>query len=442
MKTTRGPQSMVAALLVLLLLPATAPLSANGLKTARPEEVGMSSERLDRIGERMQAYVDSGEIPGALAMVMRRGKVVYSDEWGFADREKKVPMKPDTLFRIYSMTKPITGVGVMILHEEGHFQLTDPVAKYLPELAKLEVRDEETNTGTGEVTVHSHPARNPMTIRDLLRHTAGFTYGFFGNTEVDQMYREQGILWDDKDIAETVRKLGKGPLRYEPGTRWHYSVAVDVQGRLIEVLSGQPLDQFLKERIFEPLEMKDTSFTVPDEDWDRLAVLYSPEGTGEGNDLFLTSEGGIKPLAPAQDRANRNYREGATHFSGGGGLVSTATDYLRFAQMMLNGGQLDGERILSRKSVELMTTDHLGDIPGLWSPGYGFGLGFAVLTDVGATGALGSVGEYNWGGAAGTRFWVDPKEELIGIYMIQILPHTGLQYGTEFRSFTYQAISD
>jgi CubicO group peptidase (beta-lactamase class C family) len=219
MKTLRHSRVAAATIVVSLLL--AGPALANGIKTAKPEEVGLSQERLDRIGERMQSYVDSGEIPGALALVARHGKIAYFETWGLADREKKVPMKPDTLFRIYSMSKPITSVGVMILHEEGHFQLTDPVSKYLPELAKLEVRDEMTDPGTGEVTVHSHPARNPMTIRDLLRHTAGFTYGFFGNTQVDQMYRDQGILWDDKDIAETVRKLGKVPLRYEPGTRWH-----------------------------------------------------------------------------------------------------------------------------------------------------------------------------------------------------------------------------
>jgi CubicO group peptidase (beta-lactamase class C family) len=341
------------------------------------------------------------------------------------------------------MSKPITGVGLMILHEEGKFQLTDPVAKYLPELAKLEVREERTDPATGEVTVHTHPARNPITVRDLLRHTAGFTYGFFGDTEVDRRYRESGILLEDKNLAETVTKLGQLPLLFEPGTQWHYSVAVDVQGRLIEVLSGKPLDRFLEERVFAPLGMSDTSFTVANKEWKRLAILYSPEGTGSGSDLFLTASGGKKPLVPADpDRADRGYREGGTYFSGGGGLVSSAVDYLHFAQMLLNGGELDGKRILSRKSVELMTTDHLGDIPGLWSPGYGFGLGFAVLEDVGATGALGSVGEFNWGGAAGTRFWVDPKEGLIGIYMIQILPHTGLPYGTEFRSFTYQAISD
>jgi CubicO group peptidase (beta-lactamase class C family) len=441
MNKRRLPMASASLLAVLLL--AAGPVAANGFKPAKPEEVGLSSERLDRIGERMQAYVDSGEIPGALALVARQGKIAYFEQWGFADREQKVPMKPDTLFRIYSMTKPITAVGVMILHEEGHFQLNDPVAKYLPELAKLEVRDEETNNATGEVVVHTHPARNPITIRDLLRHTAGFTYGFFGNTEVDRMYREQEVLVGDKDIAETVRKLGAMPLRYEPGTRWHYSVAVDVQGRLIEVVSGKSLDQFFRERIFEPLGMDDTYFAVPDQKWDRVAVLYSPEGTGEGSDLFLAADGKKKPLVPADpERADRGYRQGATHFSGGGGLISSALDYLRFAQMMLNGGELDGTRILSRKSVELMTTDHLGDIPGLWSPGYGFGLGFAVLEDVGATGALGSVGEYNWGGAAGTRFWVDPEEKLIGIFMIQILPHTGLEYGTEFRSFAYQAIAD
>jgi CubicO group peptidase (beta-lactamase class C family) len=441
MKTRR--LASIAAAVLGVLLSITAPLRANGIKTTKPEEVGLSSERLARIGQRMQAYVDSGEIPGAVALIARHGKIAYFEHWGFADREHQAAMKPDTLFRIYSMSKPITSVGLMTLYEEGKFQLTDPVAKYLPELAKLEVRDEETNPTTGEVVVHTHPARNPITIRDLMRHTAGFTYGFFGDTDVDKMYREQGLLLEDKDLAQMVTKLGKLPLRFEPGTRWHYSLAVDVQGRLIEVLSGKPLDQFLKERIFEPLGMTDTSFTVPDQEWGRLAILYSPEGTGTGSDLFLNAKGGKKPLVPADpNRADRGYRQGATFFSGGGGLVSSATDYLHFAQMMLNGGQLDGARILSRKSVELMTTDHLGNIPGLWSPGYGFGLGFAVLKDVGASGALGSVGEFNWGGAAGTRFWVDPKEDLIGIYMIQILPHTGLPYGDEFRSFTYQAISD
>ena len=274
-------QSAAAALLIVALVVA-APIRANGIKTAKPEEVGLSSERLARIGERMQAYVDSGEIPGAVALIARHGKIAYFEHWGLADREKKVEMKPDTLFRIYSMSKPITGVGLMILHEEGKFQLTDPVAKYLPELAKLEVREEEKNPVTGEVTVHTHPARNPITVRDLMRHTAGFTYGFFGDTDVDRMYRESGILLEDKDLAQTVTKLGKLPLRFEPGTQWHYSVAVDVQGRLIEVLSGKPLDQFLKERIFEPLGMNDTSFAVANKDWNRLAILYSPEGTGYG----------------------------------------------------------------------------------------------------------------------------------------------------------------
>lgn len=431
----------VAGLIITLAL--TTPLGAADFASVRPEEVGLSSERLQRIDARMQAYVDSGEIPGALAVVARRGKIAYAEQWGFADREKKLPMAPDTLFRIYSMSKPVTSVALMMLYEEGRFQLSDPVSRYLPEFARLEVLDEEPNPATGTVRTHTHPARNTMTIRDLLRHTAGFSYGFFGNTEVDRLYREQTILWEDKTIAETVRKLGQLPLRYEPGTRWHYSVSVDVQGRLIEVLSGKPLDRFLRERIFEPLGMQDTAFTVPDREWSRLAVLYSPEGTGEGIDLFLRSGGGKKPLVAANESGIlANFRQGATHFSGGGGLVSTAMDYLRFSQMLLNGGQLDAVRLLSRKTVELMTTDHLGDIPGFWSPGYGFGLGFAVLKDVGASGAPGSVGEYNWGGAAGTRFWVDPQEELIGIYMIQILPHTGLEYGTEFRNLTYQAIAD
>ena len=242
---SRRLESTVAVLTAVLLLLA-APALANGFKIVKPEEVGLSSERLALIDERMQSYVDSGEIPGAVALIARHGKIAYFDYWGMADREKKVEMKPDTLFRIYSMSKPVTSVGLMILHEEGLFQLNDPVAKYLPELAKLEVREETTDPLTGEVTVSTHPARNTMTVRDLMRHTAGFTYGFFGNTEADRMYREQGLVVGDKDLAETVTKLGKLPLLYEPGTRWHYSVAVDVQGRLIEVLAGKPLDQFLR----------------------------------------------------------------------------------------------------------------------------------------------------------------------------------------------------
>ena len=420
-----------------------APALGNGLETVEPEAVGLSSERLARIGEHMQAYVASGEIPGAMALIARRGKVAYLDSWGWADREGKVKMRDDDIFRIYSMSKPITSVGVMILHEEGHFQLSDPVSEYLPELAKLQVMEEESRRGSEETTVRTHPARRPITIRDLLRHTAGMTYGFFGDTKVDRMYREQGVLREDKNIAETVEKLGQLPLRFEPGTRWHYSVAVDVQGRLIEVISGQSFDRFLEERILGPLGMSDTGFVVPDAKQDRFAVLYSPEGTTDSSDVFLRARSGKQPLVPAPaERADDGYREGATFFSGGGGLASTAHDYLRFAQMMLNGGTLDGRRILSRKSVELMTTDHLGDIPGHGRAGHGFGLGFSVLTDLGEYGALGSVGTYNWGGAAGTRFWIDPVEELIGIFMIQIIPHAGLDYGTEFRNLTYQAIAD
>ncbi|MCH8334005.1 beta-lactamase family protein [Candidatus Sumerlaeota bacterium] len=409
----------------------------------KPEHVGLSSKRLERIDKLMKRYVNEKRISGALGLIARHGEVVYLNTWGESDREAGKPMTPDTIFRIYSMSKPITSVAVMILHEEGRFMLTDPVAKFLPELANMTVMTEDADPSSGGSVVREFAASNPITIQDLLRHTAGLTYGLFGNTRVDQMYRERGVLLEDRDIAETVAKLGKLPLLFEPGTTWHYSVAVDVLGRLIEVVSGQGFDEFLKQRIFDPLEMNDTGFFVPPEKLDRFAQLYAPKGTQQDAEAWLRGVTSVDEIVPADPSVSDGFVRPPTHQSGGGGMVSTAGDYLRFCQLMLNGGELEGVRILSRKSVELMTTDHLGDIPmGLGRTGYGFGLGFAVAVDQGQIGTLGSVGEYNWGGAAGTRFWVDPKEDLIGIFMVQIIPHTGLNFGTEFKLLTYQAIAD
>ena len=438
------PRPNLALLLLLLALLWSRPAVADGdAPLVKPEHVGLSSKRLERIDKLMMRYVDEKRIAGALGLIARHGEVVYLNTWGESDREAGKPMTPETIFRIYSMSKPITSVAVMILHEEGRFMLTDPVAKFLPELANMTVMTEDADPSSGGSVVREFAASNPITIQDLLRHTAGLTYGLFGNTRVDQMYRERGVLLEDRDIAETVAKLGKLPLLFEPGTTWHYSVAVDVLGRLIEVVSGQGFDEFLKQRIFDPLAMNDTGFFVPPEKLGRFAQLYAPKGTQQDAEAWLRGVTSVDEIVPADPSISDGFVRPPTYQSGGGGLVSTAGDYLRFCQLMLNGGELEGVRILSRKSVELMTTDHLGDIPmGLGRNGYGFGLGFAVAVDQGQIGTLGSVGEYNWGGAAGTSFWVDPKEDLVGIFMVQIIPHTGLNYSAEFKLLTYQAIVD
>ena len=433
-------QLLISLLLVLLALsanPVTGKINSDP-PTVAPEEVGLAGSRLAYIGSVMNRHVAEKQIPGAAGLIARRGKIAYQEAFGMADVEAGKPMRLDSIHRIYSMTKPITSVAVMMLYEEGKFQLNDPVAKYLPEFAKMQVGIEEKDPQTGKPALKTVPARRPVTVRDLLRHTAGLTYGFFGDTLIDREYRKARIL-SDLNLAEFVTHLTQIPLLHEPGTRWHYSVSVDVLGRLVEVLSGKSFDQFLQERIFTPLDMRDTGFYVPADKKDRFAKLYSP-----------TRDGKIQPAVICATRqecvekfpnAVPSYLEPPTLFSGGGGLVSTAYDYLRFCQMLLNKGQYDGKRLLSRKTVQLMTSDNLGNIPGM-GPGSGFGLGFAVSKAPGEAGMMGSAGEYNWGGAAGTKFWIDPQEELIGIFMIQILPHTGLEYGSEFRVLTYQAIAD
>jgi CubicO group peptidase (beta-lactamase class C family) len=433
--------SLLMVLLALSVNPVIGPSSGAAYSdppAVTPEEVGLASSRLAHIRTVMNRHVAEKQIPGAAGLIARRGKIAYQEAFGMADVEAGKPMRLDTIHRIYSMTKPVTSVAVMMLYEEGKFQLNDPVGKYLPEFAKMQVAIDEKDPQTGKPTLKTAPAKRPITVRDLLRHTAGLSYGFFSDTLVDQEYRKARIL-SDLNLAEFVTNLSKIPLLHEPGARWHYSVSVDVLGRLVEVLSGKPFDQFLQERIFAPLDMRDTGFYVPADKKDRFAKLYSP-----------TKDGKIQPAVICATRqecvekfpnAVPSYLEPPTLPSGGGGLVSTAYDYLRFCQMLLNKGQYDGKRLLSRKTVQLMSSDNLGTIPGM-GPGAGFGLGFAVSKAPGEAGMMGSPGEYNWGGAAGTRFWIDPQEELIGIFMIQILPHTGLEYGSEFRVLAYQAIAD
>jgi CubicO group peptidase (beta-lactamase class C family) len=429
--------------LALLLLIGSLAHAADSLPTTKPEKVGLSAERLARIDRLMEGYVESDRLPGALGMIARQGKVAYLRTWGMRDRETGTPMTPDTIFRIYSMSKPITSVAVMILFEEGHFRLKDPIGRFIPELADLEVMQESKDPETGGTTVTTFKSKRQITIQDLLRHTAGLTYGIFGNTTVDRMYREAEIMRRDETLAEMVARLGELPLLYEPGTTWHYSVADDVLGRLVEVVSGMPFDEFLEKRLFGPLGMTDSGFWVPPAKQGRFAQLYSPDGTEYNEEAFLRRAGDPHVVVPSDPRASERYLSKPKFFSGGGGMVSTASDYMRFCLMMLNGGELDGTRILSRKTVELITADHLSGLAmPTPRPGYTFGLGFAVAEDRGIIAALGSEGEYNWGGAAGTRFWIDPREQLVGVFMVQIIPHLKLRYGEEFRHLSYQAIAD
>ena len=396
--------------------------TAGEIPRADPAQVGLSQERLDRITGALQSDVDRGHLAGAIGVVARRGKIAYWETVGMADRENGRAMSDDTIFRIYSMTKPIVGVALMTLYEEGKFGLRDPVKNYIPELGGLEVLD-----GGGTTK-----ARREMTVQDLMRHTAGMGYGG-GDTVADEKFRDLNVLGDNRSIDDFIQKLAQIPLKHHPGSAWEYSVSVDVQGRLIEVLSGQDLATFMDERIFGPLDMRDTGFTVPEEKKGRFVQMYAKTEDGEG----------IEPASA--DRSSGYYDYESKWFSGGGGLVSTTRDYLRFCQMLLSGGTLGGERILSRKTIELMTRDHVAGTrraSQVLSDGYGFGLDFAVHVDRAASGINGSLGEYNWGGLAGTNFWIDPTEEMIGLYMIQLLPPRFSDGRTQFKRLAYQAIAD
>ena len=407
------------------------PAAAQSLPRAEvPEEVGLSSERLGRIGHAFGAWAEEGRIAGGVGLVVRDGKIAYLDGWGMRDLAAADPMEPDDIFRIYSMTKPVTSVAVLMLYEEGRFLLTDPVGALLPELADVRVARLGERTPEGDVA--TEPAGRAVTIQDLLRHTSGLSYGIFSTSAVDSLYLEAGLvgrtgtLLGPPTLEALVSELGGLPLMFQPGTRWHYSLATDVLGRLVEVVSGQPFDRFLSERIFEPLGMDDTGFWVPGPDLPRLTRTY---GHGEPERSLVLGD-------------TLTFTQPPTIPSGGGGLVSTASDYARFAQMLLGGGELDGVRILGPKTVELMTTDHLGAIErgGLLDPGWGFGLGVAVKTEPGLDGTSGSVGNYSWIGLHGTGFWVDPAERLVGVFLVQIYPNRDIDFRRRFQSLVYQAI--
>jgi CubicO group peptidase (beta-lactamase class C family) len=400
---------------------------AQSLPSAKPEQVGLSSERLNRITATLKADADKGVIPGAVVLVARHGKVVLFESVGVRNPETKAPMTKDSIFRIYSMSKPITSVAAMTLFEEGRFSLAEPVSKYIPQLGGLKVGVEKPDA-SGKPTLELVPAQRNMTIHDLFRHTSGLTYGFFGNTLVKKMYVDNKVWNDYPSNAELIDRLAKFPLAYQPGTTWDYSHSTDVLGRVVEVISRQSLYQFEKERLLDPLGMKDTSFYVTDKSKQDRIVEPFPNDRNFGIDADFNDP----RVAQAWE-------------SGGGGMVATAMDYARFAQMLLNGGTLDGKRILSPKTVTYMGADHLGTSinPGsLYLPGagFGFGLGFAVRKDAGVSPFAGTVGELNWGGAGGTYFWVDPKEDLFVVFMMQS-PKQRVPYRYLLKEMVYAAVT-
>ncbi len=418
-------------LLVLMITVAVIPALGQGLPTATPESVGLSAQRLERIGALMQKNIDDGRLAGTVTLVARHGKVAWFKAQGMADREAGKAMTPDALFRICSMSKPITSTAVMLLYEDGRFLLNDPVSKFLPEFKDMKVL---AKTPSGQS--YTIPASRQITIRHLLTHTSGLTYNW--NPDLGALYRDanvaHGLLQYDRRIGDSVRALAGLPLLFNPGERFEYSLAIDVLGYLVEVVSGMPLDEFFRKHIFEPTGMKDTCFFVPDEKVARLAAAYTwYDGKGLGRFPDKPINEGTFSYS-----ADYPYRGPKKLFAGGAGLCSTASDYARFCQMILNGGKLDGTRLLSRKTVELMTHDQLGKV----SPDSGFGLGFGISGEKGPLDEIASPGSYGWGGFFYTEFVIDPKEELIAIFMAQLHPTGGLNISQIFKVLAYQSIID
>lgn len=395
-----------------------------GLPTASPEQVGMSSKRLARITEVFKEDVAKGRFAGAVMLVARDGKVVYLEAIGQSDPVAGTAMHKDSIFRFYSMTKPITAVAVMMLVEEGRLQIGEPVSKYLPQLGQRQVGVEKADA-SGKPVLAMEPAKREITVQDLLRHTSGITYAVFGKSMVKDLYKANGVLASNVSMEEFINRLAKVPLAYQPGTTWEYGNSYEVLGRLVEVISGKTLGQFFSERILGPLKMKDTAFFVSADKLARVAQPGKDPVSGQVPQMLDMT----KP--PAGD-------------AGGQGLASTAADYVRFTQMLLNGGELDGVRILGRKTVEFMTANQLdGTIsPGpayLPGPGVGYGLGVSVRKEQGIAATAGSVGEYGWGGYGGTSFWVDPRERLIGIGLVQ-MPSQQQYVARALKTLTEQAI--
>lgn len=426
----------VRAVLIAALAMLASGVVADALPPApSPAAAGFSAARLQRLTNKFEGDVRSGAIPGAVVLIVRNGKVAYFKTFGERDRAANAPMQPDSIFRIASMTKPVTTMAALMLVEEGRLQLADPVSRYLPELRQLQVGVERTDAAGGERTLALEPARREMTVQDLMRHTSGMTYGPFGDSLVQRAYRAANTMDDQQTNAQMIGKLSKLPLAYQPGTMFEYGMSTDVLGRIVEVISGQDLNQFIAQRIAKPLSLSNTGFLL---DAAQTARLAEPQRDKNASPIIL----GYNPARPPK------------WFSGGGGLLSTAEDYARFSQMLLNGGELDGVRILSRKMVELMTSNHLPpDIGygaftlelGLTAPlpqlGQGYGLGVGVRKEQGRSPVPGSIGDYFWGGATGPYFWIDPKEQLIAIMMMQ---EPNIQRRTYYRSvmrnLVYQAL--
>jgi CubicO group peptidase (beta-lactamase class C family) len=416
-------RAILHAVLTILLL--GTPLLAQELPTAIPETVGMSSERLERITETLAQYVRESRLAGAATLVLRDGNVVYSDAIGYRDREAGSAMTTDAIFRIASQTKALVSVGIMMLQEEGKLLITDPVSRYLPAFGRTAVAEPREGGGYDVV-----PARRQITLRDLLTHTAGIAYG---SGPGGDRWEAAGITgWyfghRDEPIQETVSRMAALPFQAHPGERFVYGYNTDILGAVIEVVSGVTLEQFVIERIFVPLDMRDTHFYLPPSKRNRLATVYGLRG-----DLERAPDG-------AGMEAQGQYVDGPrASFSGGAGLLSTTRDYGRFLQMLLNGGELNGRRLLSPTTVDLMTQDHIGDIDR--GPGMGFGLGFSIREDVGAAGQPGSVGEFGWGGAYHSTYWVDPVERLVVVYLTQVIPASGLDDQAKLRALVYGSVT-
>ena len=401
--------------------------------TASPESVGLTSAGLDRLDRHIARYIDANAIPGGLALVARRGEVAHFSVQGRADIENAVPLAPDTIFRIWSMTKPLTSIAVMQLFERGDLQIDDPVHRYIPSWEKLGVYESGQYP---DITTRA-PDR-PMTIRDLLSHQSGLSYGNLDVSPTDEAYLQVDIRRAGTTLDQLIERLGNLPLKFSPGTRWNYSLSTDVCGYLIQLITGQSLDEYFNENIIGPLGMTDTAFWVPPEKVDRLAVSYTPADGGG--------------LAIYDDPRKVTFVDPPAMLSGGGGLTSTADDYWRFAQALSNGGELDGARIIGRKTLQLMTVNHLAggaDLPavayGQWTEpefhGLGFGLGFSVTLDPAARQVTGSAGEYSWSGAASTTFFVDPAEELVFIFMTQLMNPPSRRLHRELRTIVYSALT-
>lgn len=411
----------------LILVVFSSSIVAQNLTQATPEEVGMSTERFERLTNTFQTYVDNGQLPGSVVLVARKGKIAYWNSFGKSDMENNKAMTKDVIFRIASQTKAIVSVGVMMLQEEGKLLITDPVGKYIPEFMETTVAE---STGDGKYKVVK--AKRPITIRDLLSHSAGIGYG---EGVAKEEWKKAGIQgWyfahREEPVLETIRRMAALPMDAHPGEQFVYGYNTDILGALIEVVSGMPLDQYLKTKITDPLGMNDTHFYLPKDKVGRFTTVYSSTNNGLER---APNKGGMVDQGQYVDGPRKS-------FSGGAGFLSTALDYAKFLQMMLNRGEYNGQRILSPKTVELMTTAYLQDDMFPWNPGVGFGLGFSVVTDFAAKGNMGSNGEFAWGGAYHSTYWVDPKEELVVVYFTQVIPAFGVDDHDKLRSLVYQAI--